>query len=84
MDIEMEIFLIMEILLLKIFILEETSKAKYFLGTVNISYEILDGLVAGANLSYTNIDRFTYNFHKPFQARDVAEQGREWAFISEF
>lgn len=64
--------------------LEEYNKAKYFLGTVNVSYELFKGLVAGANLSYSVRDEFEFAFHKPFQVRAAQEEGREFAFISEY
>ncbi len=64
--------------------LEEYTKLKYFLGNVSIGYEIIDNLVVNANLAYSTLANYSFNFHQPFQVRDVQEQGREYAFISEY
>lgn len=36
-----------------------------------------------ANFSVSNLNSYTFNFNQPFRARDVQEEGREYAFISE-
>jgi len=64
--------------------LEGYTKLKYFLGNVNIGYEIIEDLMINANLSYSTLSNYSFNFHQPFQVRDVQEQGREYAFISEY
>ncbi|MCQ0111010.1 TonB-linked outer membrane protein, SusC/RagA family [Zhouia amylolytica] len=63
--------------------LNSYTKSKYFLGTLSLNYEILKGLNAKANLSVSNLNSYGYNFNQPFRARDVQEEGREYAFISE-
>ncbi|SIQ35964.1 SusC/RagA family TonB-linked outer membrane protein [Maribacter ulvicola] len=64
--------------------LEQLSKTKYFLGNVSLDYEVLNGLTAKANLAYSNLSTSSSNFNKPFQVRDVQEEGREFAFTSEY
>lgn len=66
------------------FFLESYTKLKYFLGNVNIGWEIIDDLKFNANLSYSSLGNYSFDFHKPFQVRDVQEEGREYAFISEY
>lgn len=67
------------------FYLENHSETKYFLGSVNVSYEIIDGLTAAANLAYSVSDGFTRQFHKPFRVRDVEDNDqRQFAFLSEY
>lgn len=64
--------------------LESYTKLKYFLGNVNLGYEIIDNLKLNANISYSTLANYTFNFNQPFQVRDVQEEGREYAFISEY
>ncbi|MDD3722211.1 MAG: TonB-dependent receptor [Lutibacter sp.] len=65
--------------------LEGYSKLKYFLGNVSIGYELIDGLMAKANLSISNTARYDFSFHKPFRSRDIDDNPQnEYAFISEF
>ena len=63
---------------------DQYTKLKYFLGTVGVNYEVIQGLNVKANLSLSNLANYTYNFHKPFRVRDVQEEGNEYAFISEY
>ncbi|UNY99804.1 TonB-dependent receptor [Zhouia spongiae] len=65
------------------FYLNSYAKSKYFLGNIGLSYEIIEGLTAKANLSVSNTNTYGFNFNRPFRARDVQEEGREFAFISE-
>jgi len=60
------------------------TKLKYFLGNVNVSYEVLDNLLARANYSVSSLSNYSYNFHEAFRVRDVQEQGNEFAFVSEY
>ncbi|CAM1334737.1 SusC/RagA family TonB-linked outer membrane protein [Tenacibaculum aestuariivivum] len=60
------------------------TKLKYFLGSVNISYELFNNLTAKANYSVSNLTNYTYNFHQAFRVRDVQEQENEFAFVSEY
>ncbi|WP_086478170.1 SusC/RagA family TonB-linked outer membrane protein [Arenibacter amylolyticus] len=61
------------------------TKLKYFLGNVNIGYEIIDGLNFNSNFSLSNLANYTYNFHQPFRVRDVQDDPqREFSFISEY
>jgi TonB-dependent starch-binding outer membrane protein SusC len=64
--------------------LEGYTKLKYFLGTVNIAYEIIDNLIVKSNLSYSTLSNYSFRFNQPFQVRDIQEQGREYAFVSEY
>lgn len=59
------------------------NKSKYFLGNFGLTYEVVKGLYAKANFSVSNLNSYTFNFNQPFRARDVQEEGREYAFISE-
>jgi len=64
--------------------LEGYTKFKYFLGNVNLAYEIIDGLNAKASLSVSNRARYQFSFHKPFRARDIDDNPQnEYAFVSE-
>ncbi len=66
-------------------ILEGYTKLKYFLGNVNLSYEILKGLNLGANFSLSNLSNYTYNFHVPYQVRDVTDDPQsEFSYLSEY
>jgi TonB-linked SusC/RagA family outer membrane protein len=60
------------------------TKLKYFLGNVNVSYEVLDNLTARANYSVSSLSNYSYSFHEAFRVRDVQEQGNEFAFVSEY
>ena len=61
------------------------TRLKYFLGSANISYEVIDGLTARAGYSLSNLQDYTYEFHQPFRVRDVQDIAqREFAFISEY
>ena len=60
------------------------TKLKYFLGNVDISYEVLDNLTAKANYSVSNLANYSYSYHQAFRVRDVQEQGNEFAFVSEY
>lgn len=64
--------------------IEQYTKTKYFLGNVNLSYEIAKGLTAKASLAYSDLSTYSFSFNQPFQVRDVQEEGREFAFISEY
>lgn len=65
------------------FLSQNQTKTKYFLGNMNLGYEIIEGLNINANFSLSNLDTYTFNFHEPFQVRDVQEQGNEYALVSE-
>jgi len=60
------------------------TKLKYFLGNIDISYEVLDNLTAKANYSVSSLTNYSYNYHQAFRVRDVQEQGHEFAFVSEY
>lgn len=61
------------------------TKLKYFLGNVNLGYEILDGLNFNSNFSLSNLANYTYSFHQPFRVRDIEDNPqREFSFISEY
>jgi len=60
------------------------TKLKYFLGNIDISYEVLDNLIAKANYSVSSLTNYSYNYHQAFRVRDVQEQGHEFAFVSEY
>ncbi len=60
------------------------TKLKYLLGSVDFSYEVIEGLDVRANYSLSNLANYSFNFHQPFQVRDVQELGNEFAFVSEY
>ncbi|WBX74064.1 SusC/RagA family TonB-linked outer membrane protein [Tenacibaculum pacificus] len=61
------------------------TKLKYFLGSVNVSYDLLDNLTAKVNYSVSNLTNYTYDFHQAFQVRAVpSNPENEFAFISEY
>lgn len=61
------------------------TRLKYFLGSANISYEVIEGLTARAGYSLSNLEDYTHQFHQPFRVRDVQDIAeREFAFISEY
>ncbi|MBC9796260.1 SusC/RagA family TonB-linked outer membrane protein [Sinomicrobium weinanense] len=64
--------------------LEGYSKSKYFLGSVDVSYEIIDGLTAKANLSLSNLNGYTFNFNRPFKVGAVQEEADIYPAISEY
>lgn len=66
-------------------IIQGYTKLKYILGNANIGFEILEGLTARANFSFSNLNTFTYDYHPAFQVRDVQDDPqREYAFVSEY
>lgn len=65
--------------------LEGYNKLKYFLGNVDLKYDIIDGLQVGAALSLSDMGTYTYFFHQPFQVRAVSDiPERKYSFISEY
>ncbi|WP_299522141.1 TonB-dependent receptor [uncultured Lutibacter sp.] len=64
--------------------LQGNTNLKYFLGNVTFGYEIIEGLNVNANFSMSNLANYTYNFHTPFQVRDVQEESNQYAFVSEY
>ena len=64
--------------------LQGNTNLKYFLGNITFGYEIIEGLNVKANFSMSNLANYSYNFHTPFQVRDVTEESDEYAFVSEY
>ncbi len=60
------------------------TKLKYFLGSVDFNYEVIEGLDLRANFSMSNLANYSFSFHQPFRVRDVQELGNEFAFVSEY
>ncbi len=67
------------------FLRQNHTNLKYFSGNVNVGYEIIDGLNINANLSMSNLNNYTFNFHEPFRVRDVQDtESREYSYVSEY
>jgi TonB-linked SusC/RagA family outer membrane protein len=61
------------------------TKLKYFLGNVNLNYEIIDGLQVNASYAVSNLAKNSHDFHKPFKVRDVDDNDQnQFAFVSEY
>ncbi len=64
--------------------LEQYTKLNYFLGNIDIGYEILKGLNFNATLSLATTDTYTYNFHEPYRVTRIEDDDDMFAFISEY
>lgn len=67
------------------FFIDGNTRLKYFLGSTNLVYEIIEGLNARAGFSISDLRDETFSFHQPFRVRDVSDiPEREFAFISQY
>ncbi|WP_226064531.1 SusC/RagA family TonB-linked outer membrane protein [Kaistella polysaccharea] len=66
-------------------LIKGSTKLKYFLGNVGLSYNITKGLDANANFALANRDTYTFAFHPAYKVRDIDDNPQnEYAFISEY